>query len=126
MYSPEPIIHDVTPDSGWPLPVASVAKAMELPLPACIHQAAELEASRLASGNTCIPDLAPHTAGLLPSNPVLDALPFVLAAVRELREVVQMNQLKKVFALPTVPIWFLLLRILARMCSEDLSTMFVS
>lgn len=129
MYSPEPVIHVVTPDSGWPLPVASLGNAIELPLPVCIQQAADLEASRLVNENTFVDyataDSDPHT-GSLPFNPVLVALPSILAAARDFREVVRMNQSKQVFVLHTVPIWFSLLRILARICSEDLSTMFVS
>ncbi|KZP28936.1 hypothetical protein FIBSPDRAFT_947334 [Athelia psychrophila] len=128
IYSPEPIIHDVTPDSGWPLPVASLAKALELPLPSCIQTMVDSEdLSRLSSGSIrdnhrAVLDSDPQPDSSLSSNPVLLALPFVLNAARELREVMRMNRLNEPFIRPTIPIWFSLIRLLAHMCSEDLTT----
>ncbi|KZP28935.1 hypothetical protein FIBSPDRAFT_1039281 [Athelia psychrophila] len=129
IYSPEPVIHDVTPDSGWPLPVASLAKALELPLPSCIQIMVDSEdLSRLSNGSICDnhhaqamldSDPQPPDSSLSP-NPVLVALPFVLNAARELREVMRMNRLNEVFIRPTIPIWFSLVRLLAHMCSKDL------
>ncbi|KZP28910.1 hypothetical protein FIBSPDRAFT_1039259 [Athelia psychrophila] len=127
IYSPEPIIHDVTPDSGWPLPVASLAKALELPLPSCIQTMVDSgDLSRLSSGSIrdnhhAMLDSDPQPDSSLSSNPVLLALPFVLNAARELREVMRMNKLNEVFIRPTIPIWFSLIRLLAHMCSEDLT-----
>lgn len=131
MYSPEPIIHDVTPDSGWPLPVASLSKALELPLLSCLQTLVESrDLSCLSNGSIrddhqCTLDSDPQSDGSVSSNPALVTFPFVLNAARELREVTRMNRLNEVFVRPTIPIWFSLVRLLAHTCSEDLAVMCV-
>ncbi|KAF7985645.1 hypothetical protein HWV62_2163 [Athelia sp. TMB] len=128
MLSPDPVIHHITLDSGWPLPVTCLAETLKLPLPSCIQGVAIPEATAQLLNETSSENIArsvfvSERDGVLPSNPMRDALPFVLNAVRELRELTRMNQLNKVFVRHTMPIWFSLVRILARICSEDLFTL---
>ncbi|KAF7972508.1 hypothetical protein HWV62_17784 [Athelia sp. TMB] len=128
MLSPDPVIHHVTLDSGWPLPVTCLAETLKLPLPSCIQGVASPEATAQLLNETSSENIArsafvSERDGVLPSNPMRDALPFVVNAVCELRELTRMNQLNRVFVRHTIPIWFSLVQILARICSEDLYTL---
>lgn len=114
MYSPEPVLHEVTAESGWPLPVASIANALELPLPSYLQNTADL--SHLLEENPNSPS----------TDPLLLALPFVLTAARQLGAIIQMNHLNQLYVRPTTPIWFTLVQTLGYICSKDLAMMLAS
>lgn len=135
MYSPGPVLHDVTLTSGWPIPLASVANALSLPLPPGLQGTEELlESASQSLTNEKLSDRSTYsnlpmshsTDSDSPASLLVTAIPFVLNAARQLRDLIQMNNLNSAYVRPTIPIWFSLIRTLAYIYSEDLLTMFVS
>ena len=125
MVSSHPVLHDILDSFQWPLPVKTIAQALERPLPSYFvtgpYPFVSARASSLFNELSSSPLLRVTREDIPTSDekPLKEVFDITLSTVIDLRELAKCEHSGG--PRPTVPLWSSLMKALGYACLEDIS-----
>ena len=125
MATPRPVLHNILDSSQWPLPVKTIAQALERSLPSYVatgpYPFVSARATSLLNELSSSPLLRVTREDILTlkEKPLADVFDIILSTVIDLRELAKCEPYRGPRS--TIPLWSSLMKALGYACSNAIS-----